>query len=180
LPLFSFAHGTFQARLYVSLSLVQIMVPQTEAEGIEMNRPDHRGRHFLCNLTQMVWWRSLAVFMGVVLLFQGVQLYGQPLPVTFETPVVSRDEAPPLASVLPTKLNTLSDLSDSVPAEPEMLYQSPPEIIPLPSPITLARSQSAFSMDTIPDGQLTITYTVLTVGTRKSGKSSLSRSLKLE
>lgn len=37
---------------------------------------------------------------------------------------------------------------------------APPDCIPLPSPITLARSLSAFSIDTLSGGQLTITYTI--------------------
>lgn len=56
--------------------------------------------------------------------------------------------------------------------------QTPSDVIPLRSPIVLARTQSAFSLDTLgPGGALTLTYTIFNKGAQEVGEVLLVTTL---
>ena len=95
-------------------------------------------------------WRRLAQLLVVTTVVQGLQVHQLPL-------LLARRRLAPAASPGPlaSPENPPSLVSEAL-AQPV-----PPGVIPLPSPIVLARTQSAFSLDTLGSGNsLAITYTV--------------------
>src|SRR5579862_2299904 len=122
-------------------------------------------------------WRWLAQVLVVAMVVQGVQVNSWPLFVRRHVSDPSPGTFPLRTGPSPTAPSSTSALAmpAAISFGTEAHAQTPPpSYVPLPSPITLARTQSAFSLDTLaPGNQLTITYTIFNTGDEEVGEPLL-------
>jgi cysteine-rich repeat protein len=80
-------------------------------------------------------------------------------------------------TILPLPVRAQTPPEQIIQSATQISQSSTNDVIKLPSPITLARSQSAFSVDTAENGQLTINYTVINTRNEEVGEILLATTL---